>query len=115
MLMEDPANVENGNAGNGGDLVKHTVYLALLRHLLAQEPWSKELILRECHAGRGVYQIGEGDPRSRLLSCLYSGPSDDSLVLLQDAQRSALSVFGCWTSGAEAAHWYAGSALINTI
>ena len=113
-LMEDLANVENRNAGNGGDLVKHTVYLALLRHLLAQDPWSKALFLRECHAGRGLYEIGEGDPRSRLLSCLCSDPSGER-VLLQDAQRTALRALDCWSTGAEAVNWYAGSALINTI
>ena len=52
-LMEDPANVANRIAGNGGDLVKHTVYLSLLRYLIGQEPWRKELLLRECHAGPG--------------------------------------------------------------
>jgi hypothetical protein len=40
-LMDDAANIENRNAGNGGDLVKHTVYLAVLRSLLRQDPWSK--------------------------------------------------------------------------
>jgi hypothetical protein len=114
-LMEDPANVENLNAGNGGDLVKHTVYLALLRHLLAREPWREELLLRECHAGRGVYHIVAGERRSRLLSCLCSDPTGDSPVLLQNAQRRALGALACWPSGAEAVHWYAGSALLNTI
>lgn len=115
MLLEDPANIENRNAGNGGDLVKHTVYLALIRNLVAQEPWNKGLLLRECHAGRGVYQIADGDPRSRLLSCLYSNPTGETLVLLQDAQRAALSALSCWPDGTDAIHWYAGSALINTI
>src|SRR5262245_7763439 len=32
-LMDDTGNPENANAGNGGDLVKHTVYLATLRFL----------------------------------------------------------------------------------
>jgi hypothetical protein len=113
--MDDPANIENRNAGNGGDLVKHTVYLALLRYLLAHEPWSEGLLLRECHAGQGVYLIADGDSRSRLLSCLYSDPTGSSQVLLQSAQRSALDALGCWQSGAERLHWYAGSALINAI
>src|SRR6266550_1635342 len=65
-LMEDQ-NKENWNAGNGGDLVKHTVYLAALRYLLPREPWSHGLTLRECHAGRGIYRIAEGDVRRRLL------------------------------------------------
>lgn len=114
-LMDDSANVENRNAGNGGDVVKHTVYLTVLRYLLARDPWRKGLLLRECHAGRGVYRIPDGDSRSRLLSCLYSGLSVAGPVLLRDAQRSALSALGCWLSGGEGLHWYAGSALINAI
>lgn len=114
-MMDDPANVENRNAGNGGDLVKHTVYLAVLRFLAVREPWSKGLLLRECHAGRGVYRIPDGDSRSRLLRCLDSNPTGGSPVLLQGAQQSALSALGCWPSGVEAVHWYAGSAVINAV
>ncbi len=101
-LMDDPANVENRNAGNGGDLVKHTVYLAVLRFLLSQEPWSNGLALRECHAGRGAYRIPDGDSRHRLLSCLYSNPTGDSSVLLRDAQMRVLRSLGCWPSAAGA-------------
>lgn len=39
MLLDDLGNRENRNAGNGGDLVKHTVYLAFLDHILQHEPW----------------------------------------------------------------------------
>jgi len=111
-LMDDAANIENRNAGNGGDLVKHTVYLAVLRSLLRQDPWSKGLLLRECHAGRGAYRMPEGDSRCRLLSCLYSSSTADAPILLQ-AQSSILGALGCWPSGAEALQWYAGSALVN--
>src|SRR5579864_3104062 len=111
-LMEDPSNVENRNAGNGGDLVKHTVYLATLSFLLTQEPWIRGMQVRECHAGRGVYRIPNGDPRSRLLCCLYPNPTG-SPVLLQAAQRKILGALHCWTSEAGALQWYAGSALIN--
>lgn len=112
-LVDDPANDANKVAGNGGDLVKHTVYLAVLRFLLSQEPWRSRLIVRECHAGRGAYRIPDGDPRCKLLSCLYSSGAGSSPVLLHDAQRSVLDRLGCWSPGAEGTGWYAGSALIN--
>jgi hypothetical protein len=111
-LMDDPANVENRNAGNGGDLVKHTVYLATLSLMRRRKPWSQGLLLKECHAGRGIYRIPSGDARCQLLSCLYSDPIAGH-VLLQNAQRSILRTLGCWPSGREAVQWYAGSALIN--
>ncbi len=38
--LNDPENPENRNAGNGGDLVKHTVYLNVLDYLLVHPPWS---------------------------------------------------------------------------
>jgi hypothetical protein len=50
-----------------------------------------------------------------LLSCLCSDPKGDGPILLHDAQRTALGALGCWPSGAEAVHWYAGSALINAV
>jgi len=112
-MMGDPANIENRNAGNGGDLVKHTVYIATLRFLLAQEPWIRGLLLRECHAGRGVYRIPNGDVRSRLLSCLYSDPVGNGPVLLQDAQRNILGILDCWRPRGGEVQWYVGSALIN--
>ena len=39
----DSDNPENDNAGNGGDLAKHSVYAGTLRYLLARDPWSTEL------------------------------------------------------------------------
>ena len=67
--LHDPDNPENRNGGNGGDLGKHTVYLAVLDYLLARSPWSAELRVRECHAGRGMYRIPT-DARRPLLDCL---------------------------------------------
>jgi hypothetical protein len=32
--IDDPDNRQNKNAGNGGDLVKHTVYLTTIQYLL---------------------------------------------------------------------------------
>jgi 23S rRNA A2030 N6-methylase RlmJ len=111
-LTNDPENIENRNAGNGGDLVKHTLYLTTLRFLLSREPWSNGLLLRECHAGRGVYRIPDGDKRARLLSALFTKPSDGEPVLLQNAQRNILGALECWPNG-KTIQWYAGSALIN--
>ncbi len=112
-LWDDPTNIENRNAGNGGDIVKHTVYLAALRFLLQQEPWKHGLNLRECHAGRGIYQIPNDDARIRLLSCLYSSPVIDRTVFLQDVQRDLLGALGCWPCPVEGSWLYAGSALTN--
>jgi len=111
--MDDSANIQNANAGNGGDLVKHTVYLATLRFLLQREPWSQGLCLGECHAGRGMYAIPKQDKRRRLLSCLYSDPTDEVSILLHDAQRDILTRLGCWPAAVKELEWYAGSALIN--
>jgi hypothetical protein len=112
-LLDDPLNIQNRNAGNGGDLVKHTVYLATLRFLLAQEPWKKGLRLRECHAGRGIYYIPNADPRRRLLSCLYSDPANGDAILLHNAQCKILATLAKWPDARKATKWYAGSALLN--
>src|SRR5205085_9756067 len=80
--LHDPENPENRNAGNGGDLVKHTIYLGALDYLLAHSPWSNELRVRECHAGRGMYGIAGDDPQRLLLECLYSPIASDVGVLL---------------------------------
>ena len=48
---------QDGNAGNGGDIIKHSVYLALLDTLRAEDPWRGELHVVEAHAGKGVYII----------------------------------------------------------
>lgn len=111
--MDDPSNPENNNAGNGGDLVKHTVYLATLHFLLTQEPWKSGMNVRECHAGRGVYRIPHRDVRTRLLVCLQSEPTGSHPVLLQSAQKQILGALGCASAESAAPEWYAGSALIN--
>jgi len=111
--MEDPVNTENRNAGNGGDLVKHTLYLATIRFLVGRKPWSDGLFLRECHAGRGMYRISDQTRRSRL-ACLHSDPaSAGHPLLLQSAQRGVLRPLGCWPAADQPMEWYAGSALLN--
>ena len=43
---------QDKNAGNSGDLVKHTVYLAVLNHLARA---GKKALIVEAHGGKGVY------------------------------------------------------------
>ena len=80
-------NRQNRNAGNGGDLGKHTVYLTVLDYLLAHSPWSTKLRVRECHAGRGMYRIPADDARRPLLECLYNPLGADAGVLLHDVGK----------------------------
>lgn len=103
----------NKLAGNGGDLVKHTVYLTVLDYLLARYPWSSQLRVRECHAGRGIYPIPSPDDRRALLECLYDPVSEETGVLLHDTQRASQSALGVWPADTRAFEWYAGSALLN--
>lgn len=48
---------QDRNAGNGGDVIKHSVYLALLDELRHHDPWRCELHVVEAHAGKGVYVL----------------------------------------------------------
>lgn len=105
--LDDPHNPQNRNAGNGGDLVKHTVYLAVLATLLEREPWRGQLRLRECHAGRGLYRVPADDERGELLRRLH-GCSELPLARAQRAVLRRLEIDAA-ASGA----WYAGSTLIN--
>jgi len=47
--------VQDGNAGNAGDLGKHGVYLSLLAALRRTFPWRGVLNVIEAHAGKGLY------------------------------------------------------------
>ena len=49
------ASDQNTNAGNGGDVIKHSVYLAVLDELRKHERWRERLHVLETHAGKGVY------------------------------------------------------------
>lgn len=46
--------MQDKNAGNSGDLVKHIVYLALLRELARASTGAKPHVI-EAHGGKGVY------------------------------------------------------------
>lgn len=46
---------QNKNAGNSGDLLKHSAYLALLHELASHGVTSEELNIVEAHSGKGVY------------------------------------------------------------
>jgi hypothetical protein len=111
--LHDPDNPENKNAGNGGDLVKHTVYLTTLEYLLAHSPWSNELHVRECHAGRGMYGIAGDDARRPLLESLYNPLGTDVGVLLHDMQRASQSALALWPANPAHLAWYSGSAVLN--
>jgi hypothetical protein len=103
--MDDPENVENRNGGNGGDLVKHTVYVTVLDYLLARVPWSNGLRVRECRAGR--------DSRRALLECLYEPVGDDVGVPLHDIQRASQTTLCVWPEKANDLAWYSGSPVLN--
>jgi 23S rRNA A2030 N6-methylase RlmJ len=47
--------VQDKNAGNSGDLVKHSGYLALIRELARTPPSDGRLDIVEAHGGKGVY------------------------------------------------------------
>ena len=114
MDCHDPRNRQNKNAGNAGDLVKHTVYLAVVDSLLQADPWRDHLRVRECHAGRGLYRIPSGDRRMRSLKVLCDPVDDDNGVLLHDRQRAAQRTLRVWPSDLGGLGWYAGSAALNT-
>lgn len=109
--LSDPENPENRNAGNGGDLCKHTVYLAILNYLLARPPWSEQLRVRECHAGRGMYRIPAGS--RGLLESLYAPLRAEAGVLLHDAQRATQTALSVWPDALARFEWYSGSAVLN--
>lgn len=106
-------NIQNPNAGNGGDLVKHTVYLATIHYLMAQQPWKQNIRVRECHAGRGIYRLQAGHHWRHVLSSLLSTPRLVDPVLLRDTQRAILEALRCWPDVSDKVEWYAGSALMN--
>jgi hypothetical protein len=111
--LKDPDNIENRNAGNGGDLGKHAVYLAALKYLLTHEPWSNELRVRECHAGRGMYAIPSADGRRPLLECLFAPIRSSVGLALHDVQRAAQCALNVWPTEPSELGWYAGSAVLN--
>ena len=111
--LQDPDNRENKNAGNGGDIVKHTVYLTVLEHLLSHTPWRERLRVRECHAGRGMYSIPVRDRRRSMLARLYKPVDADDGVPLHDLQRVSQQALGVWPADPTSLGWYAGSAVLN--
>ncbi len=101
---------QDANAGNAGDLVKHSVIVQTLATLLRQEPWSSRLQLFECHAGRGVYQPQDGDERNlenvrRLLRA--------ENLLLARQQWNVLERLGYDHAGIADGRSYAGSACLS--
>jgi hypothetical protein len=111
--LADTGNRENQNAGNGGDLGKHTVYLTILDYLLQHEPWATGLRVRECHAGRGLYEIPTGDLRRPRLECLYHPLHEEAEIPLHNVQRDSQTALNVWPQQRDALHWYSGSAIVN--
>jgi hypothetical protein len=111
--LTDIGNLENQNAGNGGDLGKHTVYLTILDYLLDQEPWATRLRVRECHAGRGLYEIPTGDLRRPRLECLYEPLHGEAEIPLHNVERDSQTALDVWPQQRDAPHWYSGSAIVN--
>ena len=107
LISTNDRNDQNRNAGNGGDLIKHTVYMALLETLIERAPWRSEIRLRECHAGRGLYLT---TPENEWLAWSLLTEAKESP--LARSQRSALSVLGLSVPRHPGA-LYAGSALLN--
>jgi hypothetical protein len=108
-MLQTDQNRQNGNTGNGGDLVKHTVYLTLLDELLKHEPWRSNLRLRECHAGRGIYRpVPE---TARMAQTLMEQGSE---TMLARAQAEALDSLGIHDSE-QRREYYVGSAVLNLL
>ena len=108
-LSQTDQNRQNNNAGNGGDLVKHTVYLTLLDELLKHEPWRSEIRLRECHAGRGMYR--PAPDAARTVRALMEQGSE---TMLARAQAAALDRLGIHDSQ-QRREFYVGSAVLNLL
>lgn len=107
LIDIDDRNDQNHNAGNGGDLIKHTVYLTVLETMMEREPWCSEIRLRECHAGRGLYRT---TPDNEWLGLYLHTKAEDSL--LARSQRSALSDLRVDVERRPGAY-YAGSSILN--
>lgn len=60
---------QDKNAGNSGDLVKHTVYLALLNHLTRS---GRKAHIVEAHGGKGMYVSSNPHLRRVLQAARYS-------------------------------------------
>ena len=60
---------QDKNAGNSGDLVKHTVYLAMLNELVRG---GRKVSLVEAHGGKGVYISSNPHFRKALQAAQYS-------------------------------------------
>lgn len=104
-MQVENGHLQDGNAANGGDLVKHTVYLSLVRNLIENPTWKGGIKIRECHAGRGLYAPvpGNVDLAHNVMS--EQGPG----CLLGEMERGILSERKLLPDGTA----YAGSALLN--
>lgn len=60
---------QDKNAGNSGDLVKHTVYIAMLDHFASNQ---KKADILEAHGGKGVYVSSNAHLRRARQAAHYS-------------------------------------------
>jgi hypothetical protein len=108
-MLQTDQNKQNSNAGNGGDLVKHTVYLTLLDELLKRDPWRSDIRLRECHVGRGIYR-----PAPATVRTVHALMERGCETMLARAQSEALDRLGV-RNPQERGDFYVGSAVLNLL
>jgi len=101
-------NPQSRNAANGPDLVKHTIWLALLDELRRVSPWRERLVVHECHAAAGLYRISRALNRPASLHIKVLGEEAMTRPMLGVAQSYVLGVIGA----ARTRH-YAGSPLLT--
>ena len=99
---------QNQNAGNGGDLIKHSVYLALLDVVRAEH---REVHVVEAHAGKGVYV-----PAAAEYARAASDPAMQRSVLgaaQEKAFRRAPDGLGSIEGARDGEYAYAASAVLH--
>jgi hypothetical protein len=94
---------QDKNAGNSGDLVKHTVYLTVLNHLART---GKKAHIVEAHGGKGVYVSSNPHLRRAREAAQYStsilgqaqvvcfAPSPDGLGVVADLAEQEIAYAG---------------------
>ncbi len=104
---------QNKNAGNSGDLLKHSAYLALAHELVRRSPWRDELRVLEAHAGKGVYAATSSHLRT---ARSLPGYGESPLGRAQaDAFADPPAGLGQITGLAEDELPYAGSAVLHAL
>lgn len=84
------ASDQNKNAGNGGDVIKHSVYLAVLDELRKHKRWREQLHVLETHAGKGVYAPAAKE---------YAAAADDPAMRQSKLCAAQARAFECAPDG----------------